>query len=91
MDKQSLSKSRRCSQEVRNFISENLNINIESDLSLGKSGVIEYIFDSDKLLEVIQSEKPIILSLHNNKDWNSKSFGIAKGDIIIRQLSLFLM
>lgn len=81
VDDASLIATRRCSENVCKFIRDNLGIKIFSDQSMKRVGNVNYVFDSNKMDNVLKSNKKIkIISLHNNSVWRSISYGLSKGN-----------
>lgn len=89
VDITTLSKTRRCSCDVCDFIRENMEISIFHDEQMNRLGIIRYVFDPVQLREISISEKPVIISLDSNKQWNSVSFGISKGSTYASTIVVF--
>lgn len=86
VDNKSLMHTRRCSENVCEFIREKLNITIYSDVNMNRQGEISYVFTKEELDNVFSSGGVRILSLTNEKKWNSISFGLSKGNTYLNTL-----
>ena len=80
VDDKSLLKTRRCSENVCKFIREKFNIEIFSETSMNRTGKISYVMTKEEINIAISKTKIKILSLNNERKWNSISFGLSKGN-----------
>ena len=80
IDETSLIKSRRCSEEVCNFVSKKLKIQIES-AKINK-GIVEFLNDEDKVREKLNDDNIVKLVIKEPYSWNfnAMSWGYSKGD-----------
>ena len=81
VDTTSLSKSRRCSQKVCEFVKDKFNINIEA-ISENTDGNIIFINNENKMIEIIENDKiqKLIHSGYQSYSFNVLNYGISKGD-----------
>lgn len=80
VDDESLIETRRCPESVCEFIRKKLDIAIYSDQTMRRVGNVEYVFDNTKMNGILMNNKLKIISLNNNKEWHSISYGLSKGN-----------
>lgn len=80
VDDKSLLKTRRCSENVCKFIREKLNIEIYSEDCMMRTGNISYAMQNEQIKAALSKDNIKVLSLNNEKKWNSISFGLSKGN-----------
>ena len=80
VDDKSLLKTRRCSENVCKFIREKFNIEIYSESRMNRMGKISYAMTKEQINFAISKGRIKLLSLKNEKEWHSISFGLSKGN-----------
>lgn len=80
IDETSLIESRRCSEEVCQFVSEKLKIKIES--AKINTGIVKFLKDEDEIRKMLDDNNIIKLVYKNPYSWkfNAISWGYSKGD-----------
>lgn len=80
VDTETLIKSRRCSVEVCNLITEKLNVRIES--SEINTGTVNWITDNDEIINILENDNIIKIVEKNSKKYkfNAINWGYSKGD-----------
>lgn len=86
VDDESLLRTRRCSENVCKFIREKLGIEIYSEASMMRTGNISYVMQKEQIEVAIGKGNIKILSLNNERKWNSISFGLSKGNTYVNTL-----
>lgn len=82
VDTQTLSNSWRCSKSLCSYISDNLNIIINSNRSAGDDTFISYVEDSSTIKNIIKDKNIIKLHYQNAANYGSdhKNWGETKGE-----------